>query len=219
MNALTTLIAADVTLERAGTAPADYAAGLTALVAEGWADRLPMGAKGRPTGDRADALAEVTAGYRAAGLSASAAKNRVTRLTYALAILAAPGNARREEETDDAYVARVSKIRTIANAGDVEAITRAIDNAAKVASPRKGRGVAKVQGGKAAKGGKADKPVTEAKPVDKGERYTAAHNALVAALTEYATAVEEYVADGGKVTKASAQQIGHRLAVVAGLVA
>lgn len=202
-NALTAIAAADTIMDGQKDAPKHYADALTAMVADGWADRLPMDAKGRPSGDRAAAIAEVQAAYKSAGVTgAPALRQRVLRLTYALHILAA--NGRREDEADDAYVTRVGRIRTIANVGDRAQVDKALAGSTAKA---KRRGPNRQGGGK--KGGQKGGQKGEETPkvVSPKDRYDAAHNALVAALSEYMDALAAYRADGGKVTKAASGQI------------
>ena len=206
MNALTTYAHADSTLDAITTAPAAYAEALTALVADGWADRLPLDVKGRPSGDVADAKREAQEAFRAAGVTgAPALRQRVLRMTYALHILAA--NTRRDGETDEAYVARVGKIRTIANGGEREAVDRAIKG--KPAAPKAPKAPGKRGPGKA--GGKAPKAPEAPKAANPAEAYEAAQNALVAAASAYLDALAAHRKAGGKVTKASAQQVTHRM--------
>lgn len=207
-KSLTLIAAADTVMDRQADAPKEYAAALTQMVADGWADRLPMDAKGRPSGDRASAIAEVQAAYKSAGVTgAPALRQRVLRLTYALHILAA--NGRREDESEEAYVTRVGRIRTMSNVGDRAQIDKALAGSTAKPKRRNVKGPKDPKGGKAPKGGKVE-TVDTPKVVNPKDRYDAAHNALVAALSEYMDALAAYRADGGKETKAARQQVTHR---------
>lgn len=211
-SSLATFAIADTTKDRAQTVDADYAESLTALVADGWADRLPYGAtSGRPTGERAAAIETVKEAFATAGVSgAKALRQRVLRLTYAVAILAA--NPRREDESEEAYVKRCIRIRVLANAGDMDAIEKAVTGKGVTAPTRRGTkgpkaGRTQGKGGKSATAPKVEDAPKEVTPK---ERYETAHNALVKALQDYLGAVEDYRKEGGKITKAAAQQVTHR---------
>lgn len=207
-NALATLAVADSIMDGQADAPRNYAEALTQMVADGWTDRLPLDSAGRPSGDRAAAKAEVQAAYKAAGVTgAPALRQRVLRLTYALHILAA--NGRREDEADDAYVTRVGRIRTMSNVGDRAQIDKALAGSTAKAKRRNVKGPKDPKGGKTPKGGKVE-TVESPKAVSPKDRYDAAHNALVSALSEYMDALAAYRADGGKETKAARQQVTHR---------
>lgn len=211
-NALTAIAAADVIIDGQADAPRNYAEALTQMVADGWADRLPMDVKGRPSGDVAAAKSEVQAAYKAAGVTgAPALRQRVLRLTYALHILAA--NGRREDEADDAYVTRVGRIRNMANAGDRAQIDRALAGADAKAKRRGTKGP-KVKGGKGGKGGKVETPEVPEVPVSAADRWTNAVAALIPALIEARNAAEACNAEGVKRTKASQQQVKHRITEV-----
>lgn len=214
-KSLQAFVSIDVVLDAAPDAPRIYADTLTALVADGYAELLPMGVKGKPTGERAEVLTELHEAYKAQGVTAIAGRrNRITRLTYALAILAA--NPRREEESDEAYIKRCATIRKIANDGDVPTIEKALRGPVE----RKGRGTKGPKDGRtrgrkgAASGDSTPEEVTpeEAKPADTGARLVAAHNALMAAMKEFQEAHEEHVKTGGKITKAAATQVTTRAA-------
>lgn len=207
---LTAIAGADVTLDRAGDAPQVYADALTALVSDGWADRLPLDVKGKPTGDRAAAIAEIRQAYADAGVTGAAAlRQRVLRLTYALHILAASG--RREDEQEEAYIKRCARIRTIANGGDREQIDKALTGqAARGRKPSTGKRGPNREGGTGGKG-KGGKDTATPKEITPAERYETAHNALVAAVGEYLDALKAHRDAGGKVTKVAAGQVAARV--------
>lgn len=208
---LTAIAGADLTLERAGDAPQVYADALTALVADGWHERLPLDVKGKPTGDRAAAIADIRQAYSDAGVTGAAAlRQRVLRLTYALQILAA--NPRREDEQDEAYVKRCARIRTIANGGDREQVDKALTGQAARGrkSSKGGKRGPNRQGGTGGKG-KGGKDSDTPKEITPAERYDAAHNALVAAVGEYLDALKAHRDAGGKVTKVAAGQVAARV--------
>jgi hypothetical protein len=210
-NALTAIAAADVIIDGQADAPRNYAEALTQMVADGWADRLPMDVKGRPSGDVAAAKSEVQAAYKAAGVTgAPALRQRVLRLTYALHILAA--NGRREDEADDAYVTRVGRIRNMANAGDRAQIDKALAGSDAKAKRRGTKGPK--AGRKGGKGGKTDTPEVPEVPMSPADRWTAAVAALIPALIEARDAAEACNAEGVRRTKASQQQVKHRVTEV-----
>lgn len=213
-NALTAIAAADVIIDGQADAPRNYAEALTQMVADGWADRLPMDVKGRPSGDVAAAKSEVQAAYKAAGVTgAPALRQRVLRLTYALHILAA--NGRREDEADDAYVTRVGRIRNMANAGDRTQIDKALageDKKAKRRGPQRKKRK-KDDGGDGGDGGNGG-DTTPPAPMTPADRWTAAVAALIPALIEARDAAEACNAEGVRRTKASQQQVKHRVTEV-----
>jgi hypothetical protein len=194
-------INADNTLDAVADAPRLYAESLAGMVAEGmadvigWREDLP---KGRPSGDRAKMLTDVKAAFRDAGRSDRGARDAVTRLTYALAILAA--NGRRDDETDEAFVTRCAKIRVIANAGDMDAIMKAVKGDVRKPVRRGPKG----PGPKAPKAPKT--PKAPEAPANTGDAMTATWNNLTAAVDAFRAAVTAHVDGGGKVTKAMAQQ-------------
>jgi hypothetical protein len=212
---LAVFVGSDCILDAVPDAPRLYAASLTKLVAEGYAELLPMGVKGRPSGERAEILNSLDALYSEHGVTSKKARTqRITRLTYALAILAA--NGRRDGEEDEAYIRRCATIRKIANDGDMATIEKAL----KGSTERKGRGTKGPKSGRTTgrKGGttsgKGGETPETPKTVDPAERYQAAHNALIAAISEFGTAHAEYVKGGGKVTKAAATAITTRARVL-----
>jgi hypothetical protein len=192
-------INADNTLDAVADAPRLYAESLAGMVAEGmadvigWREDLP---KGRPSGDRAKMLTDVKAAFRDAGRSDRGARDAVTRLTYALAILAA--NGRRDDETDEAFVTRCAKIRVLANAGDMDAITKAVKGDVRKPVRRGPKASSKAPSTKAPKAPKA--------PASTGDAMTATWNNLTAAVDAFRAAVTAHVDGGGTVTKAMAQQ-------------
>ena len=190
-NAIELFVNADAALNSLTTAPIDYAAGLSMLVTEGYAERLPMNVKGKPTKDVAEAKAELAQAYKAKGItSPTAIRNHILRATYAIHILAA--NPRRESETAEAFVTRCQKIRAMANAGDSDQIAKAIaGSTAKVTRKTKGP-KSEPKAPKAPKAPEAPKPVTVADT----------HNALMAALSAHMDALSKHSADGGTITKA-----------------
>lgn len=208
-DALKTYADSDSVMDRAMDAPKAYADALTALVAEGWADRLPYGVKGKPTAQVAAAKREVTEAFQAVGVTgAPALRARVLRATYAIHVLAA--NPRRDGESDEAYVTRCATIRKIANNGDVTQVEKALKGE-KATAKRKARNMGGTGGkGKASKGdaSKGDQtPETPETPepvtVDPAKALVLAHNALMAAIDTYAQALTEFRATGGKPTAAS----------------
>jgi hypothetical protein len=190
-NALNEFATADATLDGVATAPARYANALVALVADGWANRLPIGVKGRPTGDRKLAITEAQEAFTAAGVDGKdALTKRVQRLTYALAIYAA--NPRKDSEAEDKFVTRVKAMRKVANAGDESAVLAAI--AGKAPKPKAPKAPKTPKTPKV-----KDEPKVEApKPVT----LTDTHNALMAALSAHMDALTAHKANGGTVTKA-----------------
>ena len=209
-DALKTYADSDSVMDRAMDAPKAYADALTALVSEGWADRLPYGVKGKPTAQVAAAKREVTDAFRAAGVTGAAAlRARVLRATYAIHVLAA--NPRRDGESDEAYVTRCATIRKIANNGDVAQVEKALKGE-KATAKRKARNMGgtgskgKASKGDAPKGGQTPEvpevpevPVT----VDPAKALVLAHNSLMAAIDTYKAALIEFRAEGGKPTAAS----------------
>jgi hypothetical protein len=191
-NALSEFATADAMLDGVATAPARYATALVALVGEGWANRLPIGVKGRPTGDRKEAITEAQEAFAAAGVDGKdALTKRVQRLTYALAIYAA--NPRKDAEADDKFVTRVKAMRKVANAGDEEAVLAAI--AGKAPKPKTPKAP---KAPKTAPKPKDEPKVETPKPVT----VTDTHNALMAALSAHMDALTAHKANGGTVTKA-----------------
>jgi hypothetical protein len=203
-NQFATIATLDQVLDMAGEAPMQYATELTQLVSKGYAELLPMSKAGRASAEVQTVKDEIMDAYKSAGVSnVSARRKRVLRLTYALHILSA--NPKREEETEDNYVKRVSRIRAIANGGDLDTVNKAI----KGASPRKARP------DKPAKAASKKSKATETEPeTDKeqtpSERYELAQNALVKAMSEYMDAVDAFRKDGKRMSKASVQQVTAR---------
>jgi hypothetical protein len=215
MNTFAAIAKTEQVLDTMATAPADYAAQLTALVASGYSDKLPLGVAGKPVAAVAVILDQIKAAYRDAGVTtAKALRQRTLRLTYAIHILAA--NPKRDEETEENYVKRCARIRAMANAGDRAQIDKAI--AGSTAKPKR---AARPNSGKASKA--TPKPaatVEEVEEVSPAAAYDQAHNALVKALGDYMAAMDAYRANGGKVTKAASSAVTTRAqALIAALVA
>lgn len=216
-NTFTTVAQFDNVMDLANDAPANYAKALTDLVAEGYADKLPMDVKGKPAGERADIINLIKAAYKAQGVTTDAAlRQRALRLTYALHILNA--NPKRDEETEENYVKRVARIRAMANAGDRKQIDKAL--AGSTAPVKRGARNAGGTGKGKGKPAKVETPETPAKVETPADRFNAAQTELAKVLTEYMDALDAYRANGGKVTKAASSLItGKAQALIASLVA
>ena len=206
MNTFIAIAQADTVLDTMETAPATYAEQLTTLVAMGYADKLPLDTKGKPSNDVALVIADIHAAYKMAGVSTvKALRARTLRLKYSLHILTA--NPKREEETEENYVKRCGKIRSMANAGDRDQIDKAIKG-----STAKVKRTARPIEPKA----KATKATPELiaepapKPLDVNDALTVAHNELVKAMGAYADAVDAYRKAGKTMTKASVSTITTR---------
>lgn len=196
MNTFSTIAMNDQVLDTMESAPATYAEQLTALVAKGYAELLPLDAKGKPTAPVAKVMSEIQEAYASAGVSGiKALRHRTLRLKYAIHILSA--NPKRDEETEENYVKRCLKIRSMANAGDRDQIDKAIKGStAKV--KRTARPIEPK--GKPAKVTEAPAEVETPKPVDVNEALDLAQNELVRAMSAYADALDNFRKSGKKVT-------------------
>ena len=206
MNKFTSIAVTESVLDTMDAAPATYAEQLSSLVASGYAELLPLDIKGKPTNEVAAVISEIHAAYSAAGVSGvKALRHRTLRLKYAIHILAA--NPKREEETDENYVKRCLRIRSMANAGDRDQIDKAIKGSqAKVkraARPASGKA-------KAATVSKAAKPAETPEVLSVGDALDKAHNELVRAMSAYSEAVENYRKDGKRMTAKSVSTITTR---------
>lgn len=204
-NALTMYVEADRDLDAATDAPARYAEALTALVADGWAERVTMPTSGRPTAAETGARKPLTDALNTRGGSAAAKRQRVLRAIYAVHILAA--NPRREDESDEAYVARCLKVRAIATEGNRDQVDKAIKGAAKgTARTSKGR-----KTGTPNKAPKTPETPETPKPADTGEAVTATYEDFRKSSIAMRDAIDEHTKGGGKVTKAMRSQIAASL--------
>jgi hypothetical protein len=206
MNTFTTIASIERVLDTMDSAPATYAEQLSALVSQGYADKLPLDIKGKPSNEIAAVIAEIHSAYSEAGISGiKALRHRTLRLKYALHILAA--NPKREEETPENFVKRCVKIRSMANAGDRDQIDKAIKGsqakvkrAARPATPK----------AKAAKAAKADKVAEVVEVLTVGDALDKAHNELVRAMSAYSDAVDNYRKEGKRLTAKSVSTITTR---------
>ena len=208
MNKFLTIAATERVLDTMDSAPATYAEQLSALVASGYADKLPLDIKGKPSSDIAAVIADIHAAYSAAGVSGvKALRHRTLRLKYAIHILAA--NPQSEGETPEKFVARCVKIRSMANAGDRTQIDKAIAGSRKPVTRRKAR-PASGKPAKPAKGAKT--PATPEVPevLSVGDALDKAHNELVRAMSAYSDAVDNYRKDGKRLTAKSVSTITTR---------
>lgn len=202
MNALEMYAAADADLDAATDAPVRYATALTALVAEGWHEKVPMpSGAGRPTAAETAARKPLRDVLDPRGGKDAAKRQRVLRAIYAIHILAA--NGRRDGETDEAYVARVIRIRAIAGSGDRDVVDRALKGTP-VASPR-GKGRKPGTPGKAPKAPQT--PEAPKAPASTGDALTAAYEAWRVTSVALRDTIAAHVKDGGKITKAMRTQI------------
>lgn len=216
MNTFNAIAQSDQVLDSIESAPATYAEQLTALAVAGYADRLPLDVKGKPAADVALVIADIHEAYQAAGVSGiKALRNRTLRLKYAVHILAA--NPKRDEETDENYVKRCLKIRSMANAGDRDQIDKAIKGSTAKVNRRKSRINSEKDNSKGNKSKATDSEfdpasavIDEPKPIDVNDALTLAHNELVKAMGAYADAVDNYRKAGKKMTKASVTTITTR---------
>jgi hypothetical protein len=208
MNTFTTIASIERVLDTMGSAPATYAQELSALVASGYADKLPLDIKGKPSAAIAAVIAEIHAAYSEAGISGvKARQHRTLRLKYAIHILAA--NPKSEEETLENFIKRCLKIRSMANAGDRDQIDKAIKGSR--ATVR--RAARPATGSKGSKGSKPAKPakapeVPEVLSV--GDALDKAHNELVRAMSAYSDAVDNYRKEGKRLTAKSVSTITTR---------
>ena len=206
MNTFTTIASIERVLDTMDNAPATYAQELSALVASGYADKLPLDIKGKPSAAIAAVIADIHEAYTAAGVSGiKALRHRTLRLKYAIHILAA--NPKRDEETLENFVKRCIRIRSMANAGDRAQIDKAIAGSQKKVT-RKPR---------------PDKPSKKAPKIDKapevpqvpevlsvGDALDKAHNELVRAMSAYSDAVDNYRKEGKRLTAKSVSTITTR---------
>jgi hypothetical protein len=206
MNKFTTIAQVESVLDTMANAPATYAEQLSALVASGYADKLPIDIKGKPSADIAAVIADIHAAYSAAGVSGvKALRHRTLRLKYAIHILAA--NPKRDEETPENYVKRCIRIRSMANAGDRDQIDKAIKGSqSKVKRP------ARPASGKPAKPAKGAKTAIPEVPevLSVGDALDKAHNELVRAMSAYSDAVDNYRKEGKRLTAKSVSTITTR---------
>jgi hypothetical protein len=206
MNTFNAIAQSDQVLDSIESAPATYAEQLTALALAGYADKLPLDVKGKPTADVAKVIADIHEAYQSAGVSGiKALRNRTLRLKYAVHILAA--NPKRDEETEENYVKRCLKIRSMANAGDRDQIDKAIKG-----STAKVKRTARPIEPKAKPAKVTPELIAEPapKPADVNDALTVAHNELVKAMSAYADAVDAYRKAGKTMTKASVSTITTR---------
>lgn len=119
---LSALINADVTLSSADDARAVFVRDITA-VAFVIVPEL-TGAKPRKGSLEQAVMADLLAGYTAAGMNPKAASQARTRLLNTMRIVVA--NPRVAAETDADYASRVMDARTVANVGDQKSILAAI---------------------------------------------------------------------------------------------
>lgn len=203
MNALEMYAAADTDLDAATDAPARYATALTALVAEGWHEKVPMpSGAGRPTAAETAARKPLRDVLDTRGGKDAAKRQRVLRAIYAIHILAA--NGRRDGETDEAYVARVIRIRAIAVSGDRDVIDRALKGTP-VAPKSRSKGRKPGTPGKAPKAPKT--PEAPKAPASTGDVVVATYEEFRIASIKMRDAVAAHVTGGGKITKAMRTQI------------
>ncbi len=215
MNTFNAIAQSDQVLDSIESAPATYAEQLTALALAGYADKLPLDVKGKPAADVAKVIADIHEAYQSAGVSGiKALRNRTLRLKYAVHILAA--NPKDEEETEENYIKRCLKIRSMANAGDRDQIDKAIKGSTAKVS-RKSRINSEKDNSKGNKSKATDKEfdpasvvIDEPKPADVNDALTMAHNELVKAMSAYADAVDAYRKAGKTMTKASVSTITTR---------
>ena len=206
MNTFNTIAQVESVLDTMDSAPATYAEQLSALVSQGYADKLPLDIKGKPASDIAAVIADIHAAYSAAGVSGvKALRQRTLRLKYALHILAS--NPKRDEETPENFVKRCVKIRSMANAGDRDQIDKAIKGsqakvkrAARPATPK----------AKPAKAAKATEAPEAPEVLSVGDALDKAHNELVRAMSAYSDAVDNYRKDGKRLTAKSVSTITTR---------
>jgi hypothetical protein len=154
----------------------------------------------------AKVIADIHEAYQSAGVSGiKALRNRTLRLKYAVHILAA--NPKRDEETEENYVKRCLKIRSMANAGDRDQIDKAIKG-----STAKVKRTARPIEPKAKPAKVTPELIAEPapKPADVNDALTVAHNELVKAMSAYADAVDAYRKAGKTMTKASVSTITTR---------
>jgi hypothetical protein len=206
MNTFTTIASIERVLDTMDSAPATYAQELSALVASGYADKLPLDIKGKPSAAIAAVIADIHEAYTSAGVSGvKALRHRTLRLKYAIHILAA--NPKRDEETPENFVKRCVKIRSMANAGDRDQIDKAIKGsqakvkrAARPATPK----------AKPAKAAKATEAPEVPEVLSVGDALDKAHNELVRAMSAYSDAVDNYRKEGKRLTAKSVSTITTR---------
>lgn len=210
MNTFTTIASIERVLDTMDSAPATYAQELSALVAAGYADKLPIDIKGKPSADIAAVIADIHAAYSAADVSGvKALRHRTLRLKYAIHILAA--NPQSDEETDENFIKRCIKIRSMANAGDRDQIDKAIAGSRKPVTRRKAR----VNKGSKTPDKGSKTPATPEVPevpevLSVGDALDKAHNELVRAMAAYSDAVDNYRKDGKRLTAKSVSTITTR---------
>jgi len=207
MNTFTTIASIERVLDTMDSAPATYAQELSALVASGYADKLPLDIKGKPSADIAAVIADIHEAYTSAGVSGvKALRHRTLRLKYAIHILAA--NPQSEGETPEKFIARCVKIRSMANAGDRTQIDKAIAGSRKPVTRRKAR---VNKGSKTPdKGSKTPEAPEVPEVLSVGDALDKAHNELVRAMSAYSDAVDNYRKEGKRLTAKSVSTITTR---------
>ena len=206
MNTFLAIAKADTVLDTMEAAPGTYSDQLIMLVAAGYADKLPLDTKGKPSNDVAPVIADIHEAYKLAGVSTTKAlRHRTLRLKYAIHILAA--NPKRDEETAENFIKRCVKIRSMANAGDRDQIDKAIAGSRKPVNRKARPATPKAKPAKAAKATEAPE-VPEVLSV--GDALDKAHNELVRAMSAYSDAVDNYRKEGKRLTAKSVSTITTR---------